>query len=399
MLNVLIVDDEPYIREGLKVLIDWEKEGFSIKGEAKNAFEAIELVQQEHYDLMFIDIKMPKMNGIELSRFIREQLHKRIEFIFLTGFLDIEYINAAFQLRAIQYLQKPILPDQLINLLKSIRKGLEQKNSEESTKNRSHVDLLEYYLLEISNGIRSEENLRFLRKLFRGEKTIHYVKLSFFGNEIDEANLFNEQFNSLKMKCKNHIANHPYYVITQIGSLFENALGLIITGSMLAENRVSIYEMVDRMLRDLSEVTVLKVVARVGKAVNDISKLNESYKDCIESNPYSLHNKDIPLEIRLNTYLHAHYMENITLKSLSEQFYVNTAYLGQFFKKHNGVLLKEYLNSIRVQKAAQLLESSSLKIYQIADKVGFQSADSFITSFSKEMGVTPQKYRMLHLEK
>ena len=168
---------------------------------------------------------------------------------------------------------------------------------------------------------------------------------------------------------------------------------------MLAENRVSIYEMVDRMLRDLSEVTVLKVVARVGKAVNDISKLNESYKDCIESNPYSLHNKDIPLEIRLNTYLHAHYMENITLKSLSEQFYVNTAYLGQFFKKHNGVLLKEYLNSIRVQKAAQLLESSSLKIYQIADKVGFQSADSFITSFSKEMGVTPQKYRMLHQEK
>ena len=399
MLNVLIVDDEPYIREGLKVLIDWEKEGFSIKGEAKNAFEAIELVQQEHYDLMFIDIKMPKMNGIELSRFIREQLHKRIEFIFLTGFLDIEYINAAFQLRAIQYLQKPILPDQLINLLKSIRKGLEQKNSEESTKNRSHVDFIEYYLLEISNGIRSEENLRFLRKLFRGEKTIHYVKLSFFGNEIDEANLFNEQFNSLKMKCKNHIANHPYYVITQIGSLFENALGLIITGSMLAENRVSIYEMVDRMLRDLSEVTVLKVVARVGKAVNDISKLNESYKDCIESNPYSLHNKDIPLEIRLNTYLHAHYMENITLKSLSEQFYVNTAYLGQFFKKHNGVLLKEYLNSIRVQKAAQLLESSSLKIYQIADKVGFQSADSFITSFAKEMGVTPQKYRMLHQEK
>ena len=395
----MIVDDEPYIREGLKVLIDWEKEGFSIKGEAKNAFEAIELVQQEHYDLMFIDIKMPKMNGIELSRFIREQLHKRIEFIFLTGFLDIEYINAAFQLRAIQYLQKPILPDQLINLLKSIRKGLEQKNSEESTKNRNHVDLIEYYLLEISNGMRSEENLRCLRKLFRGEKTIHYVKLSFFGNEIDEANLFNEQFNSLKMKCKNHIANHPYYVITQIGSLFENALGLIITGSMLAENRVSIYEMVDRMLRDLSEVTVLKVVARVGKAVNDISKLNESYKDCIESNPYSLHNKDIPLEIRLNTYLHAHYMENITLKSLSEQFYVNTAYLGQFFKKHNGVLLKEYLNSIRVQKAAQLLESSSLKIYQIADKVGFQSADSFITSFAKEMGVTPQKYRMLHQEK
>ena len=397
MLKVLIVDDEPFIREGLKVLIQWEKEGYHIVGEAKNAFEAIELLQQESFDLIFIDIRMPKMNGIELSHYIREKLLSDVYIIFLTGYLDIDYVNSAFQVKAVQYLQKPIQPEVLVDILKMIRGKLEQKKADEKIRLKTAKDLKEYYLVELVHGVKNLDNIRYLNLLFRGEGDIYYVHLKFYYNEKykKQSNDYNEEFLKVKKRFKAILQERAYQVISHVGGQQEYALGYIATGKILQNLKLSIYEIVDRILEGLPKITEMKVIAHIGKKVEDISKLRESYQDAINAIPYDLNGRNVPLEIRLNSYLQAHYMENITLKSLSETFYVNTAYLGQFFIKHNGVYLKDYLNSIRVKKAAELLVNTPLKIYQVAESVGFQSADSFICAFSKEIGLTPQKYRMM----
>ncbi|MGN7309162.1 response regulator, partial [Bacillus subtilis] len=67
-LNVLIVDDEYLIRNLLRMRIDWEKQGMRIAGEASNAQEALVLVDKQKPDIIFTDIYMPNMDGIELSR-------------------------------------------------------------------------------------------------------------------------------------------------------------------------------------------------------------------------------------------------------------------------------------------------------------------------------------------
>ena len=61
MLKVLLVDDEPFILEGLKLLIDWEQEGYEITGTAVNGLEALEFLKKEMVDLIIADIKMPQM--------------------------------------------------------------------------------------------------------------------------------------------------------------------------------------------------------------------------------------------------------------------------------------------------------------------------------------------------
>jgi two-component system response regulator YesN len=66
MIKVMIVDDEPYIRQGIQILINWVQYGFEICGEASNGKEAIELMKGMNVDLVITDIKMPEMNGIEL---------------------------------------------------------------------------------------------------------------------------------------------------------------------------------------------------------------------------------------------------------------------------------------------------------------------------------------------
>ena len=73
MLKVLLVDDEPFILQGLKLLVDWEKGGFRIAGTAANGMEALAFLKKEKVDLVIADIKMPQMTGLELLEHIRKE--------------------------------------------------------------------------------------------------------------------------------------------------------------------------------------------------------------------------------------------------------------------------------------------------------------------------------------
>lgn len=84
---------------------------------------------------------------------------------------------------------------------------------------------------------------------------------------------------------------------------------------------------------------------------------------------------EIEREIREN------YAKNITLKSLSEKYYVNSAYLGQLFRKKNGQSFKDYLNNYRMERAADLLLHTDKKIVEIAEEVGYHDLDYFVNPF------------------
>ena len=92
------------------------------------------------------------------------------------------------------------------------------------------------------------------------------------------------------------------------------------------------------------------------------------------------------------------YAQNLTLKSLSQKYYVNSAYLGQMFKKKYGVSFRDYLNNIRLEQAAMLLISTSDKVYTVARAVGYQDLDYFIERFIAAKGCTPSNYRKMHME-
>lgn len=87
------------------------------------------------------------------------------------------------------------------------------------------------------------------------------------------------------------------------------------------------------------------------------------------------------------------YMQPLTLKYLSEKYYLNTAYLGQLFKKNYNKSFKDYLNDYRIEKASLMLKRSNEKIYKIAEDVGYNNTDYFISKFVQIKGVTPLQYR------
>ena len=87
------------------------------------------------------------------------------------------------------------------------------------------------------------------------------------------------------------------------------------------------------------------------------------------------------------------FASNITLKSLSEKYYVNSAYLGQLFRKKYGQSFKDYLNNYRMEQAADYLLHTDKKIAQIAEDVGYRDLDYFVNRFIQVKGCTPAKFR------
>ena len=116
MIKVFLVEDEFVIREGIKKNIDWEGHGYQFVGEASDGEIAYPLIKKEKPDIVITDIRMPFMNGLELSKLIKKEM-PLTEIIILSGFEEFEYAKEAIKLGVAQYLTKPISGDDLLKEL------------------------------------------------------------------------------------------------------------------------------------------------------------------------------------------------------------------------------------------------------------------------------------------
>lgn len=88
------------------------------------------------------------------------------------------------------------------------------------------------------------------------------------------------------------------------------------------------------------------------------------------------------------------YADNLSMRGLASKLYMNAAYLGQLFKAETGMGFNDYLLRIRMEKAKQLLDSTDLKVYEIASAVGYNDMDWFYTKFKHYTGVNPSEYKL-----
>jgi two-component system, response regulator YesN len=96
---------------------------------------------------------------------------------------------------------------------------------------------------------------------------------------------------------------------------------------------------------------------------------------------------------KIKQYIDLHYHENISLKTIASKFFMNPVYLGQLFKKSYGIYFKDYLLQVRINEAKKQLRQSEKRIYEIAESIGFNNTDYFVTIFGKLENITPSEYR------
>ncbi|MCX7709502.1 MAG: response regulator [Clostridia bacterium] len=112
LLKVMVVDDERLVRDLLKACIEWEEIGLSIVGESSSAVDALELVDNLMPDIIFTDICMPIMDGLEFSKRVVEK-HPHIKMIILTGHEEFEYAKKGIKVGIADFLLKPINDDEI----------------------------------------------------------------------------------------------------------------------------------------------------------------------------------------------------------------------------------------------------------------------------------------------
>src|SRR5690606_39781452 len=118
------------IRVGLRRLIDWESHGFRLAGEAADGAEALDEIRRKDVDLLVTDIRMPRMDGLELIRRARGE-REDMGIVVLSCLDDYVYVREAMKLGAADYILKPTMePEQLLAVLKSLSARLLQERRE-----------------------------------------------------------------------------------------------------------------------------------------------------------------------------------------------------------------------------------------------------------------------------
>lgn len=234
MYQVMIVDDERAIRNGLKIIIDWHEVGFEVVALAQNGEEALSMMERQKIDVLLADIRMPKMDGLCLAREIRKS-GGNMQIILISGYRDFEYAQQALSLGVNDYLLKPV--------------------NEEKLKDR-----------------------------------LTHIKA--------------------KLDCDRPPKNEEQDIIAQIRRLVSER-----------------------------------------------------------------------------------FMEDISLKKLSEELNYNSVYLGRLFSQKTGMNFRDELNHSRIMHAAKLLRETNLCIYEIAKYVGYQDINYFYRIFRNILGMTPSEYK------
>lgn len=212
-LKVLIVDDEYLIRNLLRMRIDWEKQGLTIIGEASNAHEALDMVDEQQPDIIFTDIYMPSINGIEFSREVLAK-YPDIKIVIVTGHDEFEYAHQSIKMGISDFILKPIRASDLLNVTDKLKcKIYEERTREKVLKKlkeelrRSFPYLREKYLHQWLRGALSKEEILekadyFKLPLFLSKDAFQIAVLEISAAAEKQSE---EQLIILGMECKNKV--------------------------------------------------------------------------------------------------------------------------------------------------------------------------------------------------
>lgn len=372
MFRVFMVDDEPSVIEGLKIMIPWEEFDFELCGEASNGQEALIKIEKLHPHLIITDICMPGINGLELIYKVQE-FDSETEFVILSGYADFAYVQEAMRHKVMDYLLKPLDQEEIVSILLKIKNKLESKflilygfSKSDIETFKSRRTLLEGFDADSRGSEETGDVWKALSENFDEELTTAINLM----NYDDAMELINELFDFFTTKainisdalimvnsCVYHILLLAYRRNIKINTILPSG-----TGSELD------FEKLKNYITDiLSQIINLMLEER--------KKNSKSYL------------------YEVKTYIENNYTRELSVAQLAEMVFMEAGYLGDAFNKQFGYSISEFQHRLRIEKATDLIETTDLKLSEISATVGYNNYNNFFSHFVRITEKKPTQYQ------
>ena len=282
MRRVLLVDDEPFILQGLKAVVDWDAEGFTIVRSCANGLEAYEYLKENQVDVILADIKMPEMTGIELLKKIREEEVSDAFFIILTGFKDFSYIQTALRYDCMEYMLKPVEKTELLGVLRKIAKVSDAREEEEGTRRSMEQAYIARNLMALLFGKFDDANLSFVKNHLQLSDEIRYVDIEMSDyadsmEEYEEGEMKSRQrkvFSAVRDYLRDE-KDHCIFDVSHDEKSYD--IGLIYCDYFSAKRNMDLNGFLTKLREHVMNETGYDTTVFVGKAVTRIDSVSRSY--------------------------------------------------------------------------------------------------------------------------
>lgn len=354
MYRVLIVDDDMAVRYMLKRYKGWESFGFELAGEACDGREALKKLNENHFDVIFSDIKMPGMDGIEFLSELRES-GKDICVLFLSTHSDFSYAKQGIRLGVFDYLTKPFNDDSLGEALDRVKVYLDEKNQQKD----SHR--YDKYILENSQAYYSKnDEKRLVSDIMSGS----LEAINFGQGVFEKITEFTEgDARKLAILVEN--------ILSEVDEAIYNSIPWIKN----LENRLWSESFEGKDENQLKE----QFLRHISNWLRLIVK-------------FELHQSDSLIR-KICEFVINHVEEDIRMETIAGELYVSKDYIGKLFKQKAGYNLSEYITKVKMEHAKYLISKGVYKNYEISEMLGYKKVDYFSQLFKNYIGCTPTEYR------
>ncbi len=499
--KIIVADDEYYIRRKLTKIIDYEGLGLELAGDFENGREVIDYFSKDQADIVLLDIRMPKVSGLDTAEFLHRSF-PNTKVIILSGFNDFEYAQKTLRYHVFDYLLKPVDADTLNSAIRGCISAINKRRLE-----IRQLDSLAHYekSMLLNQVLRKKEPLHALAAAYPQLMSANYSMFYSFFIDVECSRAAKDLYTVLtgqKIECEYFIeSDHIFYIqffleddiaeplcqyhckkffhgmanrfYYYFGVLFDvqtdwdtrrrqapggldnryfSAAGNLSSctvspgSSSLPEHQMSgidaiRHPLLQRLNASDSEgfcafitelfqtiaqrksveyfhLAVMEVFAAFSvkySSQKNYRPLPRDYAQSVIAEEYRLeevqsviihygldymkNTEAVPSDIRLSKniiqYLMEHYQEpDLTVTSLAACFQLNVSYMGSVFKKVNHTSILQFLTTLRMTEAKNLLKTGQYKVTEVAEAVGYTDVFYFSKRFKAFCGHSPKEYML-----
>jgi two-component system response regulator YesN len=425
MFSVFLVEDEIVAREGIRNSIPWENTPYTLVGEAPDGEIALPIIRDIKPDILITDIKMPFMDGLALARIVRKD-QPWMKIIILSGHDEFQYAKEAISIGVEEYLLKPVSAAEMIRSLDKVarqiveeKERLDHVESLEIRVQSSDEIIRERFLNDMVIGLMENEDIigkshEMGLDLLPGGYVVMVVDFPIDSDDFRQCAKAKSLLDFL-VKDRHEIIHFSQSVEKEI-LLFKH-----MNESLVDE---AIYPLAQSLKFEIERNTDCKVSIGIGSVVDHLHETKRSYAYAYNAMRYMAQSRertiisagDLQMEDRYapedpdaNASIHSRHLtiikkakehikqsyhkSDISLQSVAAHVYMSPNHFSTVFSQGSGTTFIEYLTSVRIKRAKQLLLESDMRCSDITYETGYSDPHYFSFIFKKQTGMSPREYR------